>query len=90
MAELSELDKEQLRNKEFFTVAELAEALSVPTRVIHKLIKDKKLRCFVIGSSKRITRNMLEEYIEKNELKQVIANNICEQYSKVKINDFLL
>ena len=47
----------------------LAEALSVPTRVIHKLIKDKKLRCFVIGSSKRITRNMLEEYIEKNELK---------------------
>lgn len=69
MAELSDLDKEQLRNKEFFTVAELAEALSVPTRVIHKLIKDKKLRCFVIGSSKRITRNMLEEYIEKNELK---------------------
>ena len=71
MAELTELDKEQLRNKEFFTVAELAEALSVPTRTIHKLIKDKKLRCFVIGSSKRITRSMLEDFIEKNELRQV-------------------
>ena len=47
MAELSELDKEQLRNKEFFTVAELAEALSVPTRVIHKLINDKATKFLI-------------------------------------------
>ena len=40
---LSEKQKEELKRREYYTVGELAEILQVPTRIIHKLIKDGEL-----------------------------------------------
>lgn len=66
---LSEKQKEELKRREYYTVGELAEILQVPTRIIHKLIKDGELKCFYIGSAKRISYSMLQEYIDSHQRK---------------------
>ena len=52
--------------KEFYSVTELAEYLSVHPETIRRLIKRKELPAYVIGRVKRIRHSDVEAYLERN------------------------
>jgi excisionase family DNA binding protein len=51
---------------EIFTINDLMEILKVTRRTLQDYIKKGKLKGFKIGNDWRVTREALNEYIERN------------------------
>lgn len=49
--------------KDIMTVEEVAEVLRVNPQTVRKLIREKKLQAFNVGSNLRIRKEALEEYM---------------------------
>ncbi len=54
-----------------YTVSELAELWGVSKRKVQEMMKSGELRYYSVGKAKRVSKEMLEEYIKKSEEKNL-------------------
>ena len=59
-------------NKDFYTVKEIAEKLSIYKETVYKLINRKELKAFKVAGRYRIKHIDFEEYIKNSEVRHEI------------------
>lgn len=58
------------RGKEVFTIKDVADYLDVHPMTIYKYVKQDKIPAFKIGTSWRIRKEAIHQWIEENEQKR--------------------
>lgn len=54
-----------LLSEQFYTIKEVAQNLKVSERTIHNWIKEGQLNSYKVGRLTRISKEQLEEYLQK-------------------------
>ena len=50
-------------NKKYYTLKEVSDVLKTPVRYLRQMIKEKKLKAYLIGRSYKVEESDLNDYI---------------------------